>query len=66
MKGTAFFLVILMAAILLLLGEYKQIMTHFTTEINNNIYIFNYWTNFGVRTTISHTNGPHVCYCSRH
>jgi len=42
MKGTAFFLVILMAAILLLLGEYKQIMTHFTTEINNNIYIFNY------------------------
>jgi hypothetical protein len=58
MKGTAFFLVILMAAILLLLGEYKQIMTHFKRKSNNNIYIFNYWINFGVRTTIFNTNGP--------
>jgi len=58
MKATAFFLVVLMAAILLLRGEYKQIMTHFAKENNNNINIFYYWTYFGVRTTIFYTNGP--------
>jgi len=42
MKATAFFLVVLMAAILLLRGEYKQIMTHFAKENNNNINIFYY------------------------
>jgi hypothetical protein len=32
MKGTTFFLVGLLAAILLLLGEYQLIMVHFTKE----------------------------------
>jgi hypothetical protein len=32
MKGTVFFLVVLMAAILLFLGEYKQIKPQFTRE----------------------------------
>jgi hypothetical protein len=34
MKGTAFFIVVLMAAILLLLGEYKQIRTSVPQSAN--------------------------------
>jgi len=70
MKGTAFFLVVLMAAILLLLGEYKQTNKQTKRLIlrgknKHKINIFNYWKTFGVRTAKFHTDGPQVWHCSR-